>query len=356
MLYCDECGTISDKNYGPEDGSVRCPRCAGATEEAPATSGLSLLDEPSSLQGTGFNSANTEMSDLDLFSSDTIAQKRKPKKADGETRLRLIEEPVENNSADQDRPAIIPQQPEQWRFECLACSGSLSVSPVSCRSKICCPRCQSWMVIGPEGEVHLPSSTPKIHSASHQTFSEQVPTPFEASNSTVDQSTNDAEIDETSNFPPQISTPSAAALQAADSVELATTETITIAPPAIAPALIEETDNSGTMTIQDEEFTGPIEDALGFLGDDPHQFGTEFDLDPEPETPPAEISGETTELTRAMMVAWTGLFTVPTLTALLIARLAPSTEIYQLFSRIGLSVQHSCGDFLTYLSAGIMGL
>ena len=76
MLYCDECGTISDKNYGPEDGTVRCPRCAGATEEAPATSGLSLLDEPASLKRTGFAGGNEEMTDLDLFSSETIAQKQ----------------------------------------------------------------------------------------------------------------------------------------------------------------------------------------------------------------------------------------------------------------------------------------
>ncbi|MEE2882238.1 MAG: hypothetical protein VYD70_00775 [Planctomycetota bacterium] len=345
MLYCDDCGTISDKNYGPEDGKIRCPRCAGATEEAPATSGLSLLDEPGSLQGTGIKHSNGKTSDLNLFSTETIAQKRKPKKADGETRLHLVEEDahdsVEKTDSFHTKNAPRPPQPQQWRFECLACSGSLRLQPVTSRCKIRCPRCQTWMVLGPEGELNLPSTQKKprrnakenlIATSDAVDFEDQTMCPTDASQ-------NETTTQQQLTGQKSVTSPSPAALRAVDSQGSGSSDTITLAPP------IEELES---------EKTG--QDVLGIIGEDPNDFGHEFDLDAVPQPQQDESSAPSTKLTDATVAIWVGLFVLPSLGALLTARLAPSSEIYQVLSRVGVSVQHSCGDFLTAVSGWMTNL
>lgn len=327
MLYCDECGTISDKNYGPEDGNVRCPRCAGATEEAPATSGLSLLDEPGSLQKSGFEQSKEEMNDLDLFSSETIAQKRNPKESSDETRLTLVEEnpvdSVELSDSFHTRNAPLPPVPEQWRFECLACSGSLRLDPVTQRCKVRCPRCQTWMVLGPEGTLNLPNTGKKNEAPVNQ--------------DTVASDVGDEYF--TCDSPKTITPPSAASLRAVDSQENACSDTITMAPPceSAEPITVPQID----------------EDLLGMIGEDPNQFGQEFDLETESDPQPECNAGSSSQLTDATVVLWVGLFVLPSLMALLISRLAPASEVHQVLSRIGVTFQHNCGEFLTFLS-GLM--
>ena len=349
MLYCDDCGTISDKNYGPEDGSVRCPRCAGATEEATATSGLALLDEPRSLQESGFNSQSSAISDLDLFSSETIAKKRTPRDTDGQTRLRLIEDeaeaPTETNEPPQQSLAPLPPVARQWRFECLACSGSLRIEPATSLSKIRCPRCQTWMIVGANGEVNLPATSEKKPSDTPEPPTEETETAAPQQPSTIP--TPDPEPAETDaleewSLKDTRNEPSPEALQAVETQASGSADTITLAPP--------------TEQIADHEEIG---DALGFLDGDPDFFGQEFYLDPEPEpvTEQTQATAENrTELTVTTMAVWTGLFAVPSLLALLVARSTPSSEIYQALSRVGVSFQQSCGDLLTTLSGWMTGL
>jgi len=349
MLYCDDCGTISDKNYGPEDGSVRCPGCAGATEEATATSGLSLLDEPRSLQGTGLNGGSSEISDLDLFSTETIAKKRAPRNPDGNSRLRLIEDdvetPIEKNDSIEDRQIPVPLVPRQWRFECLACSGSLRIEPVTSRSKIRCPRCQTWMIVAANGEVNLPPTDEKkpISTPEQQTGAPEPSDPQRPpSVPTPDDEPAETDLLEEWSLKNTLSGASLRAVEAVEMQEGGSADTITLSPPTEQIAAAEE-----------------IEDALGFLGDDPHFFGEDFDLDAEiePHTDETEETRENrTELTIPTIALWTGLFAVPSLVALLLARSTPSSGIYQALSRVGVSFQQSCGDLFTSVSGWIAGL
>ncbi len=347
MLYCDECGTISDKNYGPEDGTVRCPRCAGATEEAPATSGLSLLDEPGSLKRTGFDGGNKEMTDLDLFSSETIAQKRKPKQADGETRLHLIDEatdePAEKSDSFHTRNTPLPPPAQQWRFECLACSGSLRLEPVSQRCKIRCPRCQTWMVLETEGTLSLPATEKKSRSMANDTASHR-----SSADDVYDSPISETTSSTRTSSQKIVSSPSPAAVRAVDSQGSGSTDVITMAPPIEAEETLEEPQTATPIAGET--------DLLGQIGADPDQFGQEFDLEPvaEPESDPT--SSAPTELTDGTVALWTMLFVLPSLMALLTARLAPSSEIQQLLSRVGVSFQNSCGEFLTALSGWMPGL
>ena len=175
MIYCDDCSAITDKNHGPQDGCIRCSRCAGATEEAPATGGLSLLDDPVSTTGSGFQSSDESLNDLDLFSSETIAQKRSRPVPNDETPLHWVtgDETADStsesageaaSSGDDGLEPYFPiedshskqEETESWQFDCLACAGRLAVEAVVERSKLSCPRCQTWMVIDVDGEVIIP--------------------------------------------------------------------------------------------------------------------------------------------------------------------------------------------------------
>jgi len=161
----------------PEDGSIHCARCSGATEDAPATSELSLLDDPVTPEGAGFKSSDDSMEDLDLFSSETIAQKRSKPAPSEETTLHLIEDDVFGLSSEEDSPdydlsemeeAIdfegededteATEETESWQFDCLACAVRLAVETVEEKSKLQCPRCETWMVIDIDGEVILPGA------------------------------------------------------------------------------------------------------------------------------------------------------------------------------------------------------
>ena len=185
MIYCDDCGAITDKNYGPEDGTIRCARCSGATEDAAATGELSLLDDPmnpvvSENNGTSkFRSSDETIEDLDLFSSETIAQKRRKPTPSDETSLHLVEDdgfgrddetaadpsvPTESeveaalNFDAEEETFDVEEETESWQFDCLACSVRLSVVAVAEKSKLICPRCDTWMVIDVDGEVIIPEA------------------------------------------------------------------------------------------------------------------------------------------------------------------------------------------------------
>lgn len=173
MIYCDDCGAITDKNHGPEDGAIHCARCSGATEEAPACQELSLLDDPMPMESGGFQSSEKSMDELELFSGETIAQKRQQPLPTEDSTLKLVEDDVfgldpQQEISDWDiedfGPTADPSEEEthdsgeveSWQFDCLACTGRLAVEAVEERSKVNCPRCETWMIIDIDGEVILP--------------------------------------------------------------------------------------------------------------------------------------------------------------------------------------------------------
>ena len=61
MIYCDDCGAITDKNHGPEDGAIRCAQMLRDTEESPASNELSMLDDPMVNETGGFQSSGESM-------------------------------------------------------------------------------------------------------------------------------------------------------------------------------------------------------------------------------------------------------------------------------------------------------
>ncbi|HIG05588.1 MAG TPA: hypothetical protein EYQ08_07645 [Planctomycetes bacterium] len=399
MLYCDDCGSITDKNHGPDEGSVHCPRCAGATEESPATSGLSLLDEPASTQPTSKTSTGFGAQDLDLYSSETIAQKRQRKTPTGETKLHLVSDEVDDFSTEPEPPIesvapsddsttqnfttqnfSAPQFPSEefssddsgspestsarWRFECLACSGTLSVEPVTTRSKVGCPRCQTKMVLSPDGEVTLP----KIHTSKPTSAPSETPAPLfggaETSSDRFEQfETSDDLFSTTEDSTPSpfttapqegaVSAPSMAALKAAGEPCNSDGEVITMAPvsdPEVETA--ESITDAPELPLEFQPQLG-VETSLGFL-DEVTIAGATFEpLDGEESTQeqvePSSYENGTT-LQPATVVLWSGLFALPSLAALLITHAPKSSALWGVMTRAGISFQTRCGELLDQLA------
>ena len=394
MLYCDDCGSITDKNHGPEDGAVRCPGCAGATEESPATSGLSLLDEPAVDASTGTTQTSFGDQDLDLFSSETIAQKRTRKTPTGETNLRLVtDEDESHDSVEENFSSFEGSTPEptsdRWTFECLACAGSLSIQAVETRSKLSCPRCQTCMVVHPDGEVSLPRMSTGL-TTQQQTTQQQTTdapaavteeTPFPASPSICDETPAICEetpvstpffgedegdifaddgagaalteaVGSISVTPPPVTAPSTAALEAADSKCSDDGEIITVAPPA-EEQIEENSSNAPTLPTSFNEELG-IETSLGFF--DTLEQGDEGASD-STSAPQAQEGTELPQVAvqQGTVTVWTLLFTLPSLAALLVHRAGPGSEIMQTLNGVGISFQYRCGQFLDQVSQWIGG-
>ena len=394
MLYCDDCGSITDKNHGPDEGGVHCPRCAGATEESPATSGLSLLDEPASTQTTSNATPGFGARDLDLYSSETIAQKRQRKTPTGETKLHLVSDEVDDFSTEPEPPfeSVAPSDdfttqnfsapqfpsaefssddsgsPEstspRWRFECLACSGTLSVEPVATRSKVGCPRCQTKMVLSPDGEVTLP----KIHTAMPTAAPSETPatlfggaeTPtdpfelFETSDdlfSTAEDSTPSPII--TAPQEGAVSAPSVAALQAAGEPCSSDGEIITMAP--VRDVEVETADSITDAPELPLEFQPQlgVETSLGFL-DEVTIAGASFDPSDGEESTQEQVEHPSfengTALQPATVVLWSGLFALPSLAALLITHAPTDSALWSVMTRAGISFQTRCGEMLDQLA------
>lgn len=391
MLYCDDCGSITDKNHGPEAGSVHCPRCAGATEESPATSGLSLLDEPASTHPTTRTSTGFGDQDLDLFSSETIAQKRQRKTPTGETKLHLVSDEVDDFSKEPEPPfeSVAPsddfttqgfsaaQFPSEefssddsgsqestsprWRFECLACSGTLSVEPVATRSKVGCPRCQTKMVISPDGEVTLP----KIQTSSPTTAPSPTPAPLYSSAETpVEQfETSDDLFSTTEDSTPSpfsseaqdgaVSAPSVAALKAAGEPCNSDGEVITMTPVRDAEVeTAESITDAPELPLQFQPQLG-VETSLGFL-DEVTIGGATFEPSDGAESTPEPIEQSSLEngttLQPATVVLWSGLFALPSLAALLITHAPKGSALWSVMTSAGISFQSRCGELLDQLA------
>ncbi len=359
MLYCDDCGSITDKNNGPEDGTVRCPRCAGATEESPATSGLALLDDPSG-SDAGDSQSSFGDPDLDLFSNETIAQKKsKPKAPTGETKLRLINDEEDSFlpvTPPTRAPEPIEEEPQQWSFECLACSGTLSIEAVEVRSKLSCPRCQITMVVEADGQVSLPDTTASTSSSAEQEesgqhidFSNDTETldPFLAGEDYSTQESADPVQTPSGSPSAPVTTPSNAALRAAENKCSSDGDTITM-----APSHSDEMSDTST-AMQDPALDTSLEDALGFLDEEVSDSDDACELlgDPQPQASGESDDSVTEEghaapLEPATMMLWSGLFALPSLAALLVSRLPFGSEVTQTLSRVGSTVQARCGDFL----------
>ncbi len=386
MLYCDDCGSITDKNHGPEDGAVHCPGCAGATEESPATSGLSLLDEPAVDPSTGTTRTSFGDQDLDLFSSETIAQKRTKKTPTGETSLRLVtdedesHDSVEENFSSFDGSTAEPTF-DRWTFECLACAGSLSIQAVETRSKLSCPRCQTCMVVHPDGEVSLPrmstghtpqqqttdapaavteeTSFPASPSITEETpaITEETPvsTPFfgeDEGDIFADDGAGPAlteAVGSISVTPPPVTAPSTAALEAADNKCSDDAEIITVAPP-VEDQIEENASAAPTLPTSFNEELG-VETSLGFFD----TLEECEETDPHSDSTSAPQAQEGTELPQVAVqqgtvTVWTLFFTLPSLAALLVHRASPGSEMMQTLNGVGISFQYRCGQFLDQLS------
>lgn len=391
MLYCDDCGSITDKNHGPDEGSVHCPRCAGATEESPATSGLSLLDEPASTQPTNHTSTGFGDQDLDLYSSETIAQKRQRKTPTGETKLHLVSDEVDDFSTEPEPPIesvapsddsttqnfSAPQFPSaefssddlgspestspRWRFECLACSGTLSVEPVATRSKVGCPRCQTKMVLSPDGEVTLP----KIHTSKPTSAPSETAAPlFGGGETSTDQfETSDDFFSTTEDSTPSpcttapqeaaVSAPSVAALKAAGEPCNSDGEVITMAPvsdPEVETA--ESITDAPELPLEFQPQLG-VETSLGFL-DEVTIAGATFEPSDGEETTQEQVEQfsleNRTTLQPATVVLWSGLFALPSLAALLVTHAPKSSALWGVMTRAGISFQTRCGEMLDQLA------
>ena len=381
MLYCDDCGSITDKNHGAETGGTRCPRCAGATEEAPATSGLSLLDEP--FTADPVKNTAVGIGELDLYSSETIAQKRQRKTPTGETKLHLVSE-EDDQFTPEPAPAFESVAPSQeltltetgsqepfaprWRFECLACSGTLSVQPVTTRSKVGCPRCQTKMVVSPDGEVSLPSilaatpaptGTPTAVFSSASTATDALPG-FEENDpffSTTDFSTSDFSTSEetapstvaSDPLESAVSAPSMAALEAAGEPHSSEGEVMTM-----APVRDTEVDRENSITeapelpLQYQPQLG-VETSLGFL-DDVTAAGELFDPSDEVESA-QETLAETTlargsTLQPVTVMLWSGLFALPSLAALLVTHAPKDSALWSAMTQARITFQLRCGEWL----------
>ena len=359
MLYCDDCGSITEKNNGPEDGTVRCPRCAGATEESPATSGLALLDDPTG-GDAGDGSTSFGDTDLDLFSNETIAQKKsKPKAPTGATKLRLVDD-EEDSFSPVTPPSSVPEpieeEPQQWSFECLACSGTLSIEAVEVRSKLSCPRCQITMVVEPDGQISLPDTAASTSSGARQKdsnqhidFSSDAETldPFFAGEEFSTEESADSVQTQPGSASAPVTTPSTAALRAAENKCSSDGDTITMAPSH--PDEVSDT----SILLQDPSLETSLEDALGFLDEEVIDSDDACGLlgDPLPhatEEPENSVTpeGHAAPLEPATLMLWSGLFALPSLAALLVSRLPLGSEVTQTLSRVGSTVQARCGDFL----------
>jgi len=359
MLYCDDCGSITEKNNGPEDGTVRCPRCAGATEESPATSGLALLDDPT-VGDAGDGPTSFGDTDLDLFSNETIAQKKsKPKAPTGATKLRLVDD-EEDSFSPVTPPSSVPEpieeEAQQWSFECLACSGTLSIEAVEVRSKLSCPRCQITMVVEPDGQISLPDTAASTSSGARQKdsnqhidFSSDAETldPFFAGEEFSTEESADSVQTQPGSASAPVTTPSTAALRAAENKCSSDGDTITMAPSH--PDEVSDT----SILLQDPSLETSLEDALGFLDEEVIDSDDACGLlgDPLPhatEEPENSVTpeGHAAPLEPATLMLWSGLFALPSLAALLVSRLPLGSEVTQTLSRVGSTVQARCGDFL----------
>ncbi|HIN79901.1 MAG TPA: hypothetical protein EYN00_02360, partial [Planctomycetes bacterium] len=200
ILYCDECGSITELNHGPKDGGMRCCSCAGVEEpEVQTKTGLDLLDEPpSSRDDAGLGEIpSLDSGELDLFSTQTIARRREKPKPRTETTLRLIEETDEGTAVETPSPQspdagfqTTTVQEERWCIDCLCCDGSLSIEPVSQKSRLCCPRCRATMVIEANGQVSLltiaPASPQQVAHFDESPAAETTPPPALAGQPTPD--------------------------------------------------------------------------------------------------------------------------------------------------------------------------
>ena len=366
MIYCDDCGAITDKNHGPEDGAIRCARCSGATEESPASNELSMLDDPMVNETGGFQSSDESMEDLDLFSSETIAHKRSVPAPTEDSTLTLVEDDVfgldqpvnvdefdlpdfsqvEDNEITED--SDFTEEVESWQFDCLACAGRLSVTAVTERSKVNCPRCETWMVIDVDGEVILPGDEfgapqPSCSSQELEQLRQEVHRIADDIGTFDDMTENDApsmngesDADRYDSDLPSAGFVSPAALAAAE-MQAAGGDVIT----AI------ETDEE-TVETPPASVTTPADDLTAALS----ALASGEDL------PEADLHGEATvpPLTKTTIGVYTVLFTLPSLVVLSAWHAGADSPAYQALLRFGTQVEQNGGQLLNQIARFFAGV
>ncbi|MFQ5655176.1 MAG: hypothetical protein ACE5GW_10665 [Planctomycetota bacterium] len=187
IQYCDRCGEIIQgaSPGGASGGEILCPNCrSGGTGSSPTGRGSADTRGPTEPLPDYNLSSMAEEGNLDLFSSETIAQRRKLTSGRTESRLRLVDEAMSGTESLPADPRGNPSRgspgpglsaggaPDRWRVDCLSCDASLSISPVSGRSKLRCPRCNATMVVDADGRVTLsgggqPESQQLAHFGTH---------------------------------------------------------------------------------------------------------------------------------------------------------------------------------------------
>lgn len=373
MIYCDDCGAITDKNHGPEDGTIRCARCSGATEEAPASNELSLLDDPMVSETGGFQSSSESMEDLDLFSSETIAHKRAVPAPTEDSTLTLVEDDafglgqhsdesefefpdfsqIEDVDIDPETESTeSAEETETWQFDCLACAGRLAVEAVVERSKVSCPRCETWMVIDIDGEVILPGDefgAPQPSCSSQEL--EQLRQEVHRLADGIGTGTDTWETDGTSETH-----------ETETQVDSEVTETDLpssgfVSPEALAAAEMQASAGEVITTTETEEVkedtlpatvTTPADDltaALSALAEGEHLI--EVDLQAEDVAP---------VLTPATIGVYTALFALPSLTVLSAWHAGPDSPAYQALLRFGTQVQQNGGQLLDQVARFFAGV
>ena len=363
MIYCDDCGAITDKNHGPEDGAIRCARCSGATEEAPASNELAMLDDPMAGESGGFQTSAESMDDLDLFSSETIAQKRTVPVPTEDSTLTLVEDDVfglqsQSDLPDFDLPDFSPleeaevessdpvEEVETWQFDCLACAGRLSVQAVSLRSKVNCPRCETWMIIDVDGEVVLPGDDfgapqPSCSSQELEQLRQDVHrladgfgTEEETSEETdaFEAPLPDLEVDLPSAGFVSPAALAAAEMQAASGDVITTTE---------SDVVDWEEETQPNITSPADDLTA----ALSALAAGEELI--EVDL---------EVQDSTPALTPLTVGVYTTLFALPSLTVLSAWHAGPDSPTYQALVRFGTQVQQNGGHLLDQIARFFAGI
>lgn len=386
IYYCDDCGSVTEQNHGPENGGMVCRRCSGAQEpQTQPKSGLDLLDEPpSSLQDANLGEGpSLDSGELDLFSSQTIARRREKPKPRTETTLRLVEEKPEEVATEDSQetqtpsPAVVAtpppmaQQPaERWCIDCLSCDGSLSIQPVGQKSRLRCPRCQATMVIEASGQVSLPAAAPQSpQQIAHFDAARPSPAPAEdrdGSPAVQEQGHNPVDEDsipapttfeeifssfeaplEPGSSSPETQVPSPAA---ENSSLKSSATTLTVDPKCgIDDSVVEEALLDEPL-LDEELFAHPASqestpDSLD-QGLADALLGSSFDDLNEPSGHPVEAPAS-----NVTIAFWVTLAALPALTAVLLSHQELAAASSALCQEIGASVEENTHRFLNWLTA-----
>ena len=200
IQYCDRCGDILQGNAlsaSSVGNKILCEKCR--------PNGESSSDLDATVPDLTLSQA-VESSNLDLFSSETIARKRSEDKSKSGPRLKLVENEAREDSTverrqrekvNADNVALRTTLPGKaapgstffvsagvkpvkgslklatpgssraitkdgrWRIHCPDCEARLGINPLNQRSKLRCPKCQASLVVEVDQTVRLASEYAK---------------------------------------------------------------------------------------------------------------------------------------------------------------------------------------------------